>query len=211
MSAALQPRPSLYSTAVGKKYAMAISGIVLMGYVLLHMIGNLKFYFGAESLNKYSEWLREVGEPALPRATVLWAARVVLLAAVAVHIHAAYALTRINRRARPERYRSKRDYVAADFASRTMRWTGDHRAAVRDLPPARPDVGHRRTRTSSRGDPYHNIVASFERGPVAIVYIVANLALGVHLYHGAWSLFQSMGWVSAVAARSSRSRSRRSS
>ena len=94
MSAALQPRPSLYSTAVGKKYAMAISGIVLMGYVLLHMVGNLKFYFGAESLDTYSEWLREIGEPALPRATMLWAARILLLVAVAVHIHAAYALTR---------------------------------------------------------------------------------------------------------------------
>ena len=124
MSAALQPRPSLYSTAVGKKYAMAISGFVLMAFVLLHMVGNLKFYFGTTSLDIYSEWLREIGEPALPRSTMLWAARVVLLLAVAVHIHAAYALTRINRRARPEAYRSKRDFVAADFASRTMRWTG---------------------------------------------------------------------------------------
>src|SRR4051812_15965578 len=110
MSAAVQPRRSLYSTAVGKKYAMALSGIVLMGYVLLHMAGNLKFYFGVDSLNRYSEWLREIGEPALPRATMLWAARILLLAAVAIHIHAAYALTRMNRRARPETYRSKRDY-----------------------------------------------------------------------------------------------------
>ena len=101
----------------------------------------------------------------------------------------------INRRARPDAYRSKRDYVAADFASRTMRWTGIIVAAVRDLPPARPDVGAgepglrraaTRTTTSSR---------RFERVPVALVYVVANLALGVHLYHGAWSLFQSMGWV----------------
>ena len=67
MSATLQSRPSLYSTAVGKKYVMAISGMVLMGYVLAHMVGNLKLYFGAESLDAYSHWLREVGEPALPR------------------------------------------------------------------------------------------------------------------------------------------------
>jgi succinate dehydrogenase cytochrome b subunit len=194
MSAATQSRPSLYSTAVGKKYVMAISGMVLMAYVLAHMVGNLKIYFGAEALDAYSHWLREVGEPALPREALLWAVRVVLLGALFAHLWAAYALTLINRRARPSAYRSKRDYVAADFASRTMRWTGIivllfvafH---LLDLTwgPVNPDfVG---------GDPYHNLVASFERVPVAIFYVIANLALGVHLYHGAWSLFQSMGWV----------------
>ena len=189
----MRTRPSLYATAVGKKYAMAISGLVLMGYVLVHMIGNLKIYFGAESLNKYSEWLREVGEPALPREWLLWGVRFLLLAAVFIHIHAAYSLTVMNRRARPERYHSKRDYVAADFASRTMRWTGIivfffvifH---LLDLTwgPANPDFIH--------GAPYHNIITSFERTPVAIAYVIANMALGIHLYHGAWSLFQSMGW-----------------
>ena len=180
MSAAVRKRPSLYATAVGKKYAMAISGLILMGYVLVHMVGNLKIYFGAESLDKYSEWL-------------LWGVRFLLLAAVFVHIHAAYSLTVMNRRARPERYQSKRDYVAADFASRTIRWTGIivfffvifH---LLDLTwgPANPEF--------VEGAPYHNIITSFERTPVAIAYVVANMALGVHLYHGAWSLFQSMGW-----------------
>ena len=194
MSAALRSRPSLYSTAVGKKYAMAISGLILMAYVLTHMIGNLKIYFGAESLNTYAEWLRELGEPALPREWMLWGLRIVLLVAVSVHIHAAYSLTRMNRRARPERYHSRRDFVAADFASRTMRWTGIivlffvifH---LLDLTwgPVNPDF--------VSGAPYHNVISSFQRVPVAVVYIVANLALGVHLYHGAWSLFQSIGWV----------------
>jgi succinate dehydrogenase / fumarate reductase cytochrome b subunit len=194
MSAAIRTRPSLYSTSVGKKYVMAISGIVLMAYVLAHMIGNLKLYFGADSLDRYSHWLREVGEPALPREALLWGVRIVLLVALVAHVTAAYQLTLINRRARPDAYRSKRDYVAADFASRTMRWTGVivllfvafH---LLDLTwgPANPDF--------IDGDPYHNVVASFERVPVALVYVLANLALGVHLYHGAWSLFQSMGWV----------------
>ena len=193
MSAAVRKRPSLYATAVGKKYAMAISGLILMGYVLVHMIGNLKIYFGADSLNKYSEWLREVGEPALPREWLLWGVRFLLLAAVFIHIHAAYSLTQMNRRARPERYHSKRDYVAADFASRTMRWTGIIVTAfvifhLLDLTwgTANPDFVH--------GDVYRNVLASFERTPVAIAYVVANMALGIHLYHGAWSLFQSMGW-----------------
>jgi len=189
----MRTRPSLFATAVGKKYAMAISGLVLMGYVLLHMVGNLKIYFGAESMNKYSEWLREVGEPALPREWLLWGVRIVLLLAVVVHIYAAYALTRMNQRARPVKYASKRDFVAADFASRTMRWTGIIVVLfviwhLLDLTwgPANPDF--------ISGDPYHNVITSFERIPVAIAYIVANVALGVHLYHGAWSLFQSMGW-----------------
>ena len=194
MSAIAGSRPSLYSTAVGKKYAMAISGMVLMAFVLLHMIGNLKLYFGASSLDRYSHWLRTVGEPALPEQWLLWFVRIVLLVALAVHLHAAYALTRMNQRARPVKYRSERDFVAADFASRTMRWTGIivllfvlfH---LLDLTwgPANPSF--------QDGDPYHNVVESFQRVPVALVYVLANLALGVHLYHGAWSLFQSMGWV----------------
>src|SRR3954453_20965258 len=194
MSAALGTRPSLYSTAVGKKYVMAISGMVLMLYVLAHMVGNLKLYFGAKALDNYSHWLREVGEPALPRQALLWGVRVALIVAVGARITAPYQRTMINRRARPETYRSKRDYVAADFASRTMRWTGIIVALfvifhLLDLTwgPANPDFVH--------GHPYHNVVTSFERVPVALVYVIANLALGVRLYHGAWSVFQSMGWV----------------
>src|SRR3954452_10004200 len=194
MSAVAGTRPSLYSTAVGKKYAMAISGMVLMAFVLAHMIGNLKIYLGASSLDRYSHWLREVGEPALPQQTLLWAVRIVLLVALVVHLHAAYALTQMNRHARPVKYASKRDFAAADFASRTMRWTGIivllfvifH---LLDLTwgPANPDF--------VKGDPYHNVITSFQRIPVALVYVIANVALGVHLYHGAWSMFQSMGWV----------------
>jgi succinate dehydrogenase / fumarate reductase cytochrome b subunit len=186
--------PRLYSTYVGKKYAMAISGIVLMLFVLGHMIGNLKLYLGASDLDNYSHWLRRVGEPALPAQTLLWIARIVLLVAVIVHIHSAYALTLVNRRARPVRYASDRDYVAASFASRTMRWSGILVALfvvfhLLDLTWGTTNPGFR------AGDPYHNVVESFQRVPVAIAYVIANLALALHLYHGAWSLTQSMGWV----------------
>ena len=141
-------------------------------------------------------WLREVGEPALPYQTLLWAVRVVLLAAVAVHLHAAYALTLVNRRARPQAYRAPRDYVAASFASRTMRWTGPIVALfvvfhLLDLTWGSANPGF------VAGDPYYNVVASFQRWPVAVAYIVANLALATHLSHGAASLFQSMGWIVA--------------
>src|SRR4051794_6917662 len=103
---------------------MAISGMVLMAFVLAHMVGNLKLYFGPAALDNYSHWLREVGEPALPRQALLWAVRSILIVALVAHVYTAYQLTVINRKARPDTYRSKRDYVAADFASRTMRWTG---------------------------------------------------------------------------------------
>jgi succinate dehydrogenase / fumarate reductase, cytochrome b subunit len=187
-----RPR-GLYSTDVGKKYVMAISGIVLMLFVLGHMVGNLKIYLGADSLNAYSHWLRDVGEPALPREVLLWTARIVLLVALIAHIDSAARLTRSSRSARSIPYRGGREYVAADFASRTMRWTGPIIALfvifhLLDLTwgTANPDF--------RSGDPYANVVASFERVPVAIVYVLANLALALHLYHGAWSLFQSMGW-----------------
>jgi succinate dehydrogenase / fumarate reductase cytochrome b subunit len=183
---------SFYRSAVGKKWVMAVSGIVLMGFVLAHLIGNLKLYLSREEINLYGEALRDMPGHLLPRTTLLWTVRIVLIAAFVLHIHAAYSLTVMNRRARPVAYQSPRDYVAASFAARTMRWTGTivilylffH---LLDLTwgSANPDF--------RRGDPYNNVVRSFERPVVAIVYIVANLALGVHLFHGAWSMFQSLG------------------
>ncbi|MDQ3945741.1 MAG: succinate dehydrogenase cytochrome b subunit, partial [Actinomycetota bacterium] len=182
----------LYQSAVGKKWVMAVSGIVLMGYVFAHMVGNLKVYLGAEELNHYAEWLREVATPALPRTVALWLMRSVLAGAFILHIHAAYGLTVMNRRARLQGYVTRRDYEVADFAGRTMRWTGVIIALfvvfhLLDLTwgTANPDF--------VRGDPYHNLVVSFSRVPVAAVYVVANVALAIHLYHGAWSLFRSLG------------------
>jgi succinate dehydrogenase / fumarate reductase cytochrome b subunit len=181
-----------YSTAVGKKWVMALTGVGLLGFVLAHMIGNLKLFLSKEEMNLYGEALRDLGGHLVPRTSLLWLLRIGLIAAFVLHIHAAASLTVANRKARPARYESKRDYVAADYASRTMRWTGVivglfvvfHLADL-TWGNANPDF--------VRGDPYNNLVASFERTPVAIAYIVANVALAFHLYHGAWSMFQSMG------------------
>ncbi|MDP9464937.1 MAG: succinate dehydrogenase cytochrome b subunit [Actinomycetota bacterium] len=183
----------LYGTAVGKKYAMALSGMAMMGFVLVHMIGNLKMYLGPEDINHYGEFLRELLVPLAPRTVVLWVMRLGLIGAVALHIHAAYSLTQMNRHARSVKYQSARDYEVANFASRTMRWTGVivllfllwHLA---DLTWGWANPGFQ------RGDVYRNVDASLSRIPVAALYVVANVALGVHLVHGAWSLFQSMGW-----------------
>jgi succinate dehydrogenase / fumarate reductase cytochrome b subunit len=190
-----------YSTALGKKYVMAVTGIIGIGFVIGHMIGNLKAYIGTVTENGqevydidvYGEFLRELLVPILPHGVFLWIVRVVLIGAVLLHIHAAYSLTVMNRTARPVKYQSARDYQIANFASRSMRWTGIivllfifwHLA---DLTWGwfNPDFEH--------GMVYRNLDASLSRVPVAILYIVANIALGIHLFHGTWSLFQSIGW-----------------
>ena len=193
---AKRPAPfpvELYRSALGKKYVMAITGIMLMGFVFAHMVGNLKMYLGAEDFNHYGHFLRELLVPILPRTVALWGLRLGLVAAFVLHIHAAYSLTVMNRRAREVKYQSPRDYIAANFASRTMRWTGVIVGLflvwhLFDL--TFTGTGYHYV----RGMPYENVSESFSRIPVAALYVVANLALGVHLFHGAWSLFQSMGW-----------------
>jgi len=181
-----------YRSAVGKKWVMAITGIVLMLFVLVHLIGNIKLFLSKEEINLYGEALRDMPGHLLPRTWLLWTIRVGLIAAFFFHIHAAYGLTRLNWAARPERYKSKRDYVAADFASRTMRWTGIIVGLYVIFHLADLTWG---TANSEfvRGDPYNNLVYSLQRPVVAIFYALANIALGIHLYHGAWSIFQSMG------------------
>jgi succinate dehydrogenase / fumarate reductase cytochrome b subunit len=185
----------LYRSAVGKKYVMAVTGIMLMGFVFAHMVGNLKMYFGAEDFNHYGEFLREILVPILPRTVFLWLLRLGLIAAFLLHIHAAYSLTVINHRARDTKYQSRRDYVAANYASRTMRWSGVIVGLFL--------VWHLFDLTFTgtgydyvRGLPYENVVATMSDGRAwnAVIYIVANLALGLHLFHGGWSLFQSLGW-----------------
>jgi succinate dehydrogenase / fumarate reductase cytochrome b subunit len=182
-----------YRSAVGKKWVMALTGILLMGYVFAHMIGNLKLYLGAEDINHYGEFLRELLVPLLPRTVTLWLLRIGLTLAFVFHIHAAASLTLMNRRANAAGgYISRRDWQAANAASRSMRLTGTvillfviwHLADL-TWGTVNPDY--------VRGDVYRNLVASFERPAVSAIYIVANIALGLHLFHGAWSMFQSLG------------------
>jgi succinate dehydrogenase / fumarate reductase cytochrome b subunit len=181
-----------YRSAVGKKWVMAVTGIALVGFVLFHMVGNLKAYLGAEDINHYGEFLRELLVPLVPRTVALWLLRTGLIVAFALHIHAAYSLTVLNHRARPVKYATQRDYVAANWASRTMRWTGVIVGLFVLFHLG--DLTWGFSGTFVRGDPYNNMVLSFRRVPVAIIYVLANVALGFHLFHGVWSLFQSLGW-----------------
>ncbi len=186
------PIVRFYRTAVGKKWVMAITGIVLMLFVLVHLIGNIKLFLSKQEINLYGEALRDMPGHLLPRTWLLWTIRTGLIAAFVFHIHSAYGLTVINRKARPTHYQSKRDYVAADFASRTMRWTGIIILAYLFFHLADLTWGSANSQFV-RGDPYNNLVYSLQRPVVAIAYSVAMIALGIHLYHGAWSMFQSMG------------------
>lgn len=188
-----------YRSAVGKKWVMAISGIAIIVFVVAHMIGNWKIFLpdvdGVPDINIYADALRELLVPFIPKTVTLWLLRTGLIVAFLFHIHAAYALTIMNRQARPEDYHGPRNYLAANYASRTMRWSGVifllfllfHLADLTwGIEPAAPAVWE-------HGEVYANFIATFSRAPVAIFYVVAMVALGFHLYHGFWSMFQSLG------------------
>lgn len=194
-----RPRPlpwplNLYQTYVGKKWVMAITGVIGLLFIAGHMFGNLKMYLGEEEFLHYAEGLRTVAYPLVPEKFLLWLARLGLLAALVLHVHSAFSIWQRNRAARSMGYQSSRDYIAADWASRTMLWTGPilllfiafHLADLTfGVEAANPDF--------VAGDVYQNVIASFSRAPVAAIYVIANLALGIHIYHGTWSLFQSLG------------------
>jgi succinate dehydrogenase / fumarate reductase cytochrome b subunit len=179
------------TSSVFKKIVMAISGIILVLYLIAHMIGNLKAFSGAESFNHYSEWLRTIGNPALPGATALWLIRIVLLVAVAAHIWAAVSLWRQARRARPERYVTKKS-VAQSYASRTMRWGGVIILAfvifhILDLTLGAVNSEGR------AGEPFDRMLASFQNPVVTAFYAISVILVGMHLRHGIWSATQTLG------------------
>jgi succinate dehydrogenase / fumarate reductase cytochrome b subunit len=182
---------SFYRSAIGKKAVMAVTGVFLFGWVFMHMLGNLKLYLGPDHFNEYAKWLRTMGAPAIPNDLPLWIVRGLLLIAVWFHIQAATQLTLMNRRARPVAY-NQRDFVTASYASRTMRWGG-----VIILLFVWYHLGHltfgKFHPSFIKDDPYHNVVTGFQVPWVAAVYILANIALGLHLYHGLWSMFNSLG------------------
>ena len=183
---------SLYQSAIGKKYAMAISGIGLLGFVVVHMIGNLHLYEGPVQVHEYGEALRDLGGHLAPRTFLLWVMRLGLIAMFAIHIHSAYSLSRMSLKA-DDSYSGKRNYTAANFASRTMRWTGPIVLLYLLFHLADLTWGWWLGDEYVRGDIYHNVVESMSSLPVAIIYIVANVALAVHIFHGTWSMFQTLG------------------
>ncbi len=175
---------AIYRSAVGKKAAMAVSGLVLFGFVLMHLLGNLQVFLGAEKLNGYSRFLHNLGG-------LLWLARGVLLAAVAVHIVAAFQVSAMQRAARPVAY-AKRQNLASTYASRTMKYGGVILLLFIVYHLLHFTFGNAHPSFNAE-DVYANVVTGFRVVPVALFYIAAQLALGLHLRHGVWSLFQSTG------------------
>ncbi|MFO0980168.1 MAG: succinate dehydrogenase cytochrome b subunit [Planctomycetota bacterium] len=181
---ALRPSAAFLQATIGKKVVMATTGVILFGFVVGHLLGNLQIYLGAEKLNHYSEFLHA-------NAGLLWVVRSVLLASVALHILTAVQLTLQRQRARPRAYRTRAD-LQATYASRTMMLSGPIIAAFVVYHLLHLTFGSLHP-SFSAADVYHNVVAGFEQVPVALAYIVAMVLLGMHLGHGLYSMTQSIG------------------
>jgi succinate dehydrogenase / fumarate reductase, cytochrome b subunit len=173
-----------YRSTIGKKVIMAITGLVMIAFVIGHMLGNLQVFDGPARINAYSALLHGTGE-------LLWLVRAILVAAVILHIDAALSLTRTAHAARPIGYAERNPQVST-VASRTMRWGGVLLAAFIVF-----HILHLTTGTVhpafAAGDVYGNVVSGFRVWPVAVFYIVAMVALGLHLYHGTWSSVRTLG------------------
>jgi len=182
-----------YGSNVGRKWVMAISGIVGLGFIFFHMFGNLHLYEEPARFNEYAEGLRDIGEPIFSRTLILWLARLGLLAAFVVHLHAAFSLWWKNRKAKPVGY-ERQQWIEATFASRYMLITG-----IIGLVFSAYHLAHLTWGVSwlhpdfVRGAARSNLILGLENPVTAAWYIIANLALGLHILHGAWSLFQSLG------------------
>jgi succinate dehydrogenase / fumarate reductase cytochrome b subunit len=175
---------SFYRSTIGKKIIMAATGLIFVAFVVVHMLGNLLLFQGPDRINGYSRFLHGTGE-------LLWLVRVVLFVSVILHVDAAVQLTARARQARPTGYDERRPQVST-MAARTIRWGGAlllvfivfhllHFTTGTFLPIYRP------------GDVYANVVTGFHVWPVAVFYLVAMVALGLHLYHGTWSSIRTLG------------------
>ncbi len=173
---------------------MAVTGAILVLYLVAHMIGNLKIFLGAEDFNHYAHWLRTMGEPAVPQRTILTLIEVVLFVSVVLHMWSAVSLARRAAAARPAKYEARKRSHAHGYATRTMRYGGVIIALfviwhLLDLTffVVNPKGGD--------ASPYDRVLADFDpsRWYITVWYVVALLLVGLHLSHGVWSAFQSLG------------------
>lgn len=187
---------TLYRSTIGKKAIMAVTGFIWVGYVIVHMFGNLKFFLGREgngsyAIDNWAVFLREFGQEVVGHEGVLWLVRLVLLGAIVLHVTMAYQLTRLDLASRPVGY-SGRNYLSATLSSRTMRWGGValllflvYHILHMTTGTVHPDYEHLK--------PQHNLTVAFQDPLQVFIYTVAMIALGLHLYHGTWSMLQTLG------------------
>ena len=164
---------------------MGVTGLIMVAFLIGHMAGNLQLFLGAERINAYSRFLHGLGE-------LLWLVRGVLLAALLLHIVAAVQLTRLDWAARPVGYK-KHETQAATFASRTIRIGGVLLALFIVLHLMHFTTGTLRPAPFDEHNVYGNVTGSFALPWVAALYIAAMVVVGLHLYHGAWSAFRTLG------------------
>jgi len=181
----LQRTAAFYQSVVGKKVVMAATGFILSGFVLGHMIGNLQVFQGPEKLNHYAELLQSLGG-------ALWAIRFALLTALVLHIFAAFQLWRLKNDARPQAY-VKKASIATSYAARTMLWSGPIVGAFLVYHILHLTTGQAFGSQFAELTVYERVVAGFRNVGVSVFYIIANILLAIHLYHGVWSMFQSVG------------------
>jgi succinate dehydrogenase / fumarate reductase cytochrome b subunit len=174
------------------KLLMAASGVAFIGFVLAHMYGNLKAFAGHDAFNEYAEHLRELGEPMLPHSGLLWILRVGLIVALVVHVTCAVVLARRAGRARSQRY-AVRKYKNSSFSSRTMRWGGVTLLVFLVWHLLNFTIGKVNPQGGPTDDPYDLMVDTFDLWWMTAIYLVAMLALGLHLHHGVWSAAQTLG------------------
>jgi succinate dehydrogenase / fumarate reductase, cytochrome b subunit len=179
---------------------MAVSGLVFIAYVLLHMYGNLKAFAGHDAYNEYAHHLRTIGEPMLPESGLLWVLRVVLVLSLIAHVYAAVALWRRAGRARTQKYQVKRN-VGSSFSSRWMRWGGVTILAFVIWHLLNFTVGKVNVQGGPTNDPYNLLVDSFSTWWLTLIYLLAMVALGLHLWHGVWSAAQTLGVTNNARAR----------
>jgi succinate dehydrogenase / fumarate reductase cytochrome b subunit len=178
--------PGFWASTVGKKIVMAVTGAILFLFVIGHLLGNLQVFEGPAKLNAYGAFLHSIGE-------VLWPVRIVLLLAVALHIIATVQLALRKKRARPIGY-SRKQAIASSYASRTMYWSGPIVLAFIIFHLLHLTAGYVHPGAAYiEGDVYHNVVSGFQVWWVSLSYVVAICLLGLHLRHGLWSMFQTVG------------------
>jgi succinate dehydrogenase / fumarate reductase cytochrome b subunit len=189
---------------VALKALMAVTGLIMLGYLIAHMYGNLKVFSGRASFDNYAHHLRDIGEPVLPHTGLLWIIRVVLLVSVILHAYAAIALWRRARVARggTRRYVSPkaRRGVQRSYASFTMRWGGVIIAlfVIYHLLHLTANVI---APGGAAGSPYQRVVNGFQIWWVVLSYTIAMIAVGLHLRHGTWSALTTLGANTSAAAR----------
>ncbi len=187
-------------STIALKLLMAASGVIFIGFVLLHMYGNLKAFGGHDAYNEYAEHLREFGEPMLPHSGLLWIIRVTLLASLAVHVYAAVALWRRAGKARTTKYVVKKN-AHSSFSSRFMRWGGLTILLFLVWHLLNFTIGKVNVQGGPTNDPYNLLVDSFDVWWLTLFYLVAMAALALHLHHGVWSAAQTLGLTNNAKAR----------